>query len=370
MTLAAILAAHWERFARTHRHALRAVHYRAARAVMACRTAALGGQRHHCAGCGHEHFVFHSCHHRACPRCGGRDQQHWAQTQQARCLPVPHFLLTFTVPATLHCLAYRHPALFHDALFAAVAETLHAFGADRRHLGGTVGFTAVLHTWTRQMLYHPHLHVLLPGVALRGDGLRLYRTRGRKWAFPHKALADAFRHRLLRHLRLRKVDLTDVDPGTWTKRWVVDTRAVGNGQAAIRYLARYVKKSALTESRLKGYDAQGRVRLNCQDSTTGKWHEIALTPDEFLRRWCLHVLPTGFMRVRHYGFLSAAAKAKLQRLHDILGSVPLPQPPPPPLPVQRCPRCGTELTPGFILRPTRHGMIVLHPARPPPPRLA
>lgn len=148
---------------------------------------------------------------------------------------------------------------------------------------------------------------------------------------------------------------TRIDPQVWKKDWVVDAQAVGRGITALRYLARYVKKSALSQPRLQGYDEQGNVRLNCQDSGTGKWSMITLSVDEFLRRWCLHVLPKGLMRVRHYGLHSAAAKKKWERLHHILGTRPAPLQTPKP----KCPCCGKDME---LLREW-----LQLPARAPPP---
>jgi hypothetical protein len=178
--------------------------------------------------------------------------------------------------------------------------------------------------------------------------------------------------------------LQAIDPRVWRRKWNVNVQAVGRGKAAVRYMARYVHKTALSEQRLLGYDPAGNIRLNCQDSDTGRWYLITLSVDEFLRRWCLHVLPKGLVRVRHYGLLSAAAKRKLERLHQILGTKPTPKPPPldPHKPV--CPCCGKEMTLlRLIKRPPRghrhytrlphgHGLHArppcrMRPARDPPP---
>jgi hypothetical protein len=286
LDLASILTAHWPRFAASQRHLLTRAHYRAADAVMACRTPALGAQVYRCGDCANVHFAYHSCNHRACPRCGGQAQAEWTQAQEAKLLPVSYFMLTFTLPEQLRRFAYQQQVWFYDAMFAAVSATLNAFARDAKHLGGTPGFTAVLHTWTRQLAYHPHLHVIMPGVVLSTDGLSLRRAKGRKYLFPIEALASAFRHRLMKLIMKHdKAEgtryLSQIDPQIWRNPWVVDSRGVGNGQAAVRYLARYVNKTALSEQRLLGYDTAGNLRLNCQCSATGKWRAITLTPMEF-----------------------------------------------------------------------------------------
>jgi len=349
MELAAIFAAHWRRFASTHRHLLTGAHHRAAEAVLACRTAALGGQVHQCGDCRRQTYVYHSCNHRACPKCGGREQKEWAAAQEAKLLRASYFMPTFTLPAELRPFAYRQQRWFYDLMFQAMALTLMEFAQDTRHLGGTPGFSAVLHTWTREMQHHPHLHVIMPGLALSADGLRLRRSRGKRWLFDVKALGAAFRNRVRRLLAARDEQehtrhLAEIDSQVWHKPWVVNVQAVGRGQTAVRYLARYVQKTALSEQRLLGYDEAGNIRLNCQDSKTGRWHIVTLSVEEFLRRWCLHVLPKGLVRVRHYGFLSPAAKQKFARLHQILGTQPAPKPPPLEPAKPKCPCCGKEMT--------------------------
>lgn len=344
MDLASILSAHWPRFAASHRHLLTRAHFRAADAVISCRTPALGAQVYRCGDCAQVRFAYHSCNHRACLKCGGQAQAEWTAAQEAKLLPVSYFMLTFTLPEQLRRFAYQQQAWFYDALFAAVSSTLNAFARDAKHLGGTPGFTSVLHTWTRKLAYHPHLHVIMPGVVLSEDGLSLRRAKGRKYLFPVKALGAAFRHRLMKLLLSRDQaeatrHLTQIDPHVWRTPWVVDSRGVGNGQAAVRYLARYVNKTALSEQRLLGYDNHSNLRLNCQSSATGEWSVLTLTPDEFLRRWCQHILPKGLMRVRHYGFLSAAAKTRLERLRHILGVLTPPQPPAPEPPIIQCACC-------------------------------
>ena len=323
MDLASILTAHWPRFAASHRHLLTRAHYRAADAVMSCRTPALGAQVYRCGDCAKVHFAYHSCNHRACLKCGGQAQAEWTAAQEAKLLPVSYLIrspppapsplrgslsavclaataaarlmLTFTLPEQLRRFAYQQQAWFYDAMFAAVSSTLNTFARDAKHLGGTPGFTAVLHTWTRQMAYHPHLHVIMPGVVLSEDGLSLRKAKGAKYLFPVKALGAAFRYRLMKLIMARdKAEgsrhLSQIDTHVWRTAWVVDSRGVGNGQAAVRYLARYVNKTALSEQRLLGYDPAGNLRLNCQSSATGEWSVITLSPAEFLRRWCQHML--------------------------------------------------------------------------------
>ena len=361
MELAAIFAEHWEAYASAHRHCLAAPHHRAARAVMACRTPVMGGRVYACE-CGRERYAYHSCNHRSCTKCGALAQKEWAAAQEAKLLPVPYFMLTFTVPEELRQMAYAGQEWFYDAMFRAASATLMDFAHDKRHLGGTPGFTAVLHTWTRQMAYHPHLHVIMPGVALSADGLRIKRAKLNKYLFNVDALAAAFRNRLRRLIEAHDARegtklLRNLPPHLWHMAWGVHAKAVGNGRRALRYLARYASKSALSERRLLGYTNDGRIRLNCQRSDNGKWEVILLTPDEFLRRWSLHVLPKGLVRLRHYGFHCTPAKAKLQRVRDILQTPAPVKPAPIAPPKPKCPCCGKDMAvareiprPSFALR--------------------
>ena len=215
----------------------------------------------------------------------------------------------------------------------------------------------------------------MPGVVLSEDGLSLRRAKGRKYLFPVKALAAAFRHRLMklimRHDQAEATrHLSQIDPHIWRIRWNVHSRAVGNGQAAVRYLARYVNKTALSEQRLLGYDNHGNLRLNCQSSATGEWSVLTLTPDEFLRRWCQHILPKGLMRVRHYGFLSAAAKARLERLRHILGACAPPRSPATEPLAIKCSCCGKPMLSVGRIEALPLWRNLLHrtpPTRGPPP---
>jgi Putative transposase/Transposase zinc-binding domain len=373
MDLAAVLKEHWAGFARRFSFMLTALHHRAAQAVMWCRTPELGGEYYKCDPCAEGRFVYHSCNHRACPKCGGLAQKEWAQAQEVKLLPVAYFMLTFTLPSELREFIYRNQAWFYDLMFKAAADVLNHFARDPKHLGGTPGYTAVLHTWTRQMIYHPHLHIIMPGVALSEDGLRLMRAKGDKFLFPVKALGAAWRNRLHTLISAHDAEgarqqaegnrqeaegkdsaaeketepkltaMSQIPASVWQKPWIVHSQSAGNGTNAVRYLARYVTKSAVSNQRLQGYDESGKLKLNCQDSDSGEWSTVRLTPDEFLRRWCQHILPNGLMRVRHYGWLSAAAKARLERVRFILQVAAPVKPAPIEPPKPKCPCCGQDM---------------------------
>ena len=345
MTFADLLREHWPQYVASAGGAAKipAAHWRAVEAVLSCRTPRLGGHMYACGDCNSEHFAYHSCNHRACPRCGGRQQQLWSARQQARRLPVPYFMLTFTVPETLRWFFLRYDRLGYNALFDAVAGAIKELFGDPKHFGGQPGFTAVLHTWTRRMEFHPHLHVLVPAVALGTEGSQAIRAKDPEFLLPHALLARVYREHFLAVLRDKHPDLyTQIDPKVRSIDWNVNVKSVGRGKRALRYLAAYVNKSAFSEGRLGGYDEKGRIRLWWQDSKDGKRKLMTLEVVKFIGLWLLHVLPKGLTRVRHYGFLGAAAVKSYRRLRFLLGGkhfaveVPMDEPP-------TCSCCGGEL---------------------------
>ena len=350
-----ILRRHWPEYIARNGGATKipAVYWRAVEAVLSCRTARLGGHVYSCQECKSERFAYHSCNHRACPQCGSSGQQLWSARQQARRLPVPYFMLTFTVPEPLRWFFLRYDCVAYGLLFTAASEAIKELFADPKHFGGQAGFTAVLHTWTRQMEFHPHLHVLVPAVAIGESGTEVIRAKDPEFLLPHAALARRYREQFLSRLRDKHPGLfKTIDPSLGSTNWNINIQSVGRGKRALRYLAAYVKKSAFSEQRLAGYDENGRIRLWWRDSKDGKRKLMTLEASELIRRWLLHVLPKGLTRVRHYGFLSAAAVKSYRRLRFLLGgkafTVDLPKSEPP-----ICPCCGEAMQLQSKLLPVR-----------------
>jgi len=349
LELAELLERHWADYARAHRQRLCNAHHRAVRCVLACRTPAMGGRVHRCGGCGRNHYAYHSCNHRSCPKCGARDQQEWTARQEARLLPVPYFMVTFTLPAELRPLCRARPEVLYDLMLRESAAALQDLIATKHH-GAKGGFTSVLHTWGRQIQHHPHVHLIVPAVAIHPESGRLVRPAKDDFLVHFRPLAARFRSRL--HAALRRdhpeiyQQLTPVQRQVLgpRKTWNVQLEAVGRGNSALRYLARYVSRSAFSAGRLLGYDEQGNVRLLWTSSATGKTAVMTLHPHEFIRRWLLHVLPKGFPRVRHYGFLSPAAGKTRLRVRALLGESGEPLARLPDIEPFSCPHCGGELT--------------------------
>lgn len=349
LTLADVLREHWASYTRAHSPHLAAAHYRAVRCALTCRTPGMGGRLYRCGGCRRYHFAYHSCNHRSCPQCGALDQQIWSAKQEARLLPTAYFMITFTLPDELRVLCMAHPKILYDLLIRESAEALADVIATKTK-GARTGFTSILHTWGRQMQHHPHLHIIIPALAYHPQRDALIHPPKDEFLVHFRPLAARFRSRL-------KTALQEVHPDLFktltprqlavlapAKQWNVKVQHVGRGHTALRYLARYVHRSAFSPKRLLGYDSSGRILLRWTCSNTGKTDILRLSPHEFIRRWLLHVLPKGFTRIRHYGFLSPAAKKTRIRVRLMLSAtVEAPPVLPEPAPFT-CEHCGGSLT--------------------------
>lgn len=324
MKFADLLREHWPAYVAQAGGKIAPDHWRAAEAVLSCRTPRCGGHLYHCPDCSRHHYQFHSCNHRSCPQCGAVGQQHWSSTQEARLLPVPYYLLTITVPEALRPFCLRHPRELYDMLLVVSARALSELCREPKHFGGQCGFISVLQTWTRRMLHHPHVHILIPAVALGEDGCHLRHPANEEFLIPVKALSARIRQRFAERLANEHPDLyRQIDPSLWQQPWVTHCQPAGQGRSALRYLAAYVARSAFNEGRLVGYDERGRVLLRYKDSADGCWKSEPVEPLELIRRWLLHVLPKGFVAVRHFGFLSPAAGLAFRRVRFLLGRGPV-----------------------------------------------
>lgn len=337
--LAEILAAHWPGYAAKFGGLIPEEQHAAVRAIRRCRTPALGGQLYRC-GCGREHYAYHSCNHRACPRCGRADAAAWLEAQRARLLPVPYFLVTLTVPAQLREPIRAAMLPWYGALLKEGAGALQDLAAQPKHLGAELGITALLQTWTRDLRYHPHVHLLVPGGGLTANQLRWVRVANPRFLLPQVKLAARFKGRLKAWLKAEPPELMKHVPArVWRVKWVADVQPVGSGQAALKYLAAYLCKPPLRQSQLEQWDHQ-RVSFGYRESGGAHQH-CTVSGSEFVRRILQHVLPKGFQRVRHYGWLGAAARAKRERIAALLDwKPPVPQLSTPGSQPPRCPGCG------------------------------
>jgi len=304
---------------REHRHAveqvqpLSAVQAHALSAITLCRTAALGGHQDVCTACGLEvGLSYNSCRNRHCPKCQALAQEHWIQARAAALLPVPHFHGVFTLPEDLRPLARAHPCEIYEALFRCARTTLLAMGRSR--LGVRLGLTMVLHTWTRELAFHPHVHVLVTGGGLRLDG-RAFKHARRDYLLPVKALARLFQGKVMAALRRLKAEgvfrLSDGAFGSLMatlarQRWVVYLkRTFHRPEDTLAYLGRYTHRVGISNSRLLAVNDH-EIRFRTKDGRT-----LGLPPITFLRRFIQHILPDGFKKIRHAG-LYASPKALTQ----------------------------------------------------------
>jgi hypothetical protein len=341
-------------------------HYQAMRAIERCRTQALGGQVFDCPNCGEVRYSYHSCRNRSCPKCQHQQTQEWLEVQRGLLLPVPYFFLTFTLPSELRQIARSNQKLFYNLLFRASAQAVQQLAKDPRFVGGQIGMLGVLHTWTRNLFYHPHVHYLAPAGGLDRDGQTWLPAR--KNFFLHvKALSKLFRAAFQR--ALRKTTLYEQAPKkVWRRAWVVHCKGVGNGQAALKYLAPYIHRVAISNRRLLSIHHRGSMETSLltfqyRPSDTGQLKTCTLSVEHFLQRFLQHVLPRRFVKVRYYGFFGATLRSRLATLQQSLLSDINPHPEQAEQPTTNsspdpswqdrmlCPKCGQPMRFQRILCP-------------------
>jgi len=300
--------------------------------IQACRTAALGGLQLHCDHCDYGLPQYHACRDRHCPRCQQRASRRWCEQQQAAVLPVSYYHLVFTLPHTLNPWVQLHPQVIYGLLFQSVWATLKTFAADPRRLGGELGMTAVLHTWGQNLSQHVHLHCLIPGGALNAQGQ--WRSAKGNYLFPVRALSRVFRGKMVSALRVaarrgelhritRPGDVGNTLDSLMQAEWVVYSKAcVSHTDSVMAYLARYSHRIAISDRRILGLEGDQVVFRYKDYRDHDKSKVMRLSGTEFIRRFLLHVLPKGFMRLRHYGFLANRCRAeKLAQIRAVLAQV-------------------------------------------------
>lgn len=358
------------------------------RAIVACRTAALGGHVERCDACGRLRYSYHSCRNRHCPKCQTLAKERWLAAQRAELLPAPYFHVVFTLPHQVNPLAQGNPRLIYRLLFEAAARTLQEFGENPRWLGGEIGVTMVLHTWGQTLTQHLHVHCLVSGGALGTDGHWIHPRGG--FLFPVKALSRVYRGKLLAALE-RAFDsgalalagssaaLADAPTraalfaALRAQPWVVYAkRPFAGPDQVLQYLGRYTHRIALTNNRLVSLEDE-TVRFRYKDYACGNRRKVmALDAQEFIRRYLAHVLPKGFMRIRHYGL--SGNRAKRHKLAQARTALNAPRPEPRPtapetieafwlriaqLDIHQCPHCASG--------PMRRIGVLLPRAQGPPP---
>jgi hypothetical protein len=312
--LAEIVSGHGEGYRQRFGEALLPSHRRALSDIAACRTPKFGGRLFACDDCGHQHFAYHSCNNRSCPKCSGARTGRWLAKREAELLPTRYFHVVFTLPEGWREVVRTHQKQFLPLLMRAAAQTLLTLGADPRYLGGELGLLCVLHTWTRTLVYHPHVHCLVPAGALTGDGI--WRAARNKFLLPVRALSRLFRGKFLHGAR--QLLPRQKRPAYSEQEWVVYCKPTLNRtRKVLAYLGRYVHRVAITNRRILKLE-NGRVTFRWQESATGATRVMTLAAEEFLRRFLQHVLPKGTHKVRYYGLFSPARRIRFKRLQLLL----------------------------------------------------
>ena len=340
-------AGYGDRLLPGHRHALSA--------ILRCRTEECGTAAIHCHACEHEDSFPLSCGHRACPQCQNDAVEHWLERQRAKLLPVDYYLITFTLPAQLRALVYSNQRQAYDLLIKLAWQTLSEFGLNDKTLHGRLGATAVLHTHSRALDFHPHVHIVVPAGAI-DTLLNRWRTKQGKFLFPEKALAKVFRAKWFQAMKDRGWTVKAKLP----REWVVDCEWVGNGEKALLYLGRYLYRGVLAEKNILACE-DGQVTFGYTQNS-GAIKTRTLPGADFLWLLLQHVLPKGFRRTRDYGFLHSNCKQLIGRLYLLLRSSP---PKPTDKPPLCCKHCGRVVTltvipyPRIRKAPHRPGAMVL-----------
>jgi len=362
--LADIFRIHGARYQERFATGILPSHRRALMDIRDCRTAAMGGQLYVCDQCGQEHYVYHSCRNRSCPKCHGKQTRQWLKERRKELLPVPYFHVVFTVPSELDGLLRANQTALYSRLIKAAAESLIKLAADPKYVGAQIGVMAVLHTWGRNMNYHAHVHCLVPGGGLSADGQ--WRPAREGYLVPVRALSPIFQGKFLDEVA-RILPNTPVPVAAMKKAWVVYCKPpVQDAEKVLNYLGRYVHRIAITNGRILHVDEQ-RVTFSYQDAKDGKKRTMTVSGQEFLRRFLQHVLPKGVHKVRYYGLWSPSNRKRLEQARKVLTASRPVSPPsaepsdsptaaaPAERPALRCPYC-------------QRGILVFRQRIPPQPR--
>ena len=343
LEVADIVRLHGAAYCQQAGRTLSSVQKRALRDISACRTPFFGGHVYQCDHCEQNVFSYHSCRNRSCPKCHRDQTERWLERQRGRLLPCSYFLVTFTLPSELRPLARSHPKKIYGLLMRAAADALQKLASDSRFLGARLGALAVLHTWTRAMLFHPHVHMLVTAGGLSADGSSWVDSKHPGFLVPVRALSVIFRAKFCAGLKKAGL-LGEACPSVWKKKWVVHAQHAGRGEKVLGYLGRYVFRIAIANSRLESLD-NGVVRFRYRDNRIRQMRHVTLRAEDFIGRFLQHVLPRGCVKVRYYGIWSPSRSKQLDQSRALLTSHASPADPSPPAPSPqapapaRCPLC-------------------------------
>ncbi|MCZ2460565.1 MAG: IS91 family transposase [Chitinophagales bacterium] len=311
----------------TQKHQPLKQHVSVLNALEKCRTAALGGHVDQCDGCGHLRISYNSCRNRHCPKCQTTNKERWILARQQQLLPVSYFHVVFTLPQELNTWCLHYPKRMYDLLFAASHQTIRAFAADEKHLGAMSGMISVLHTWGQNLSLHPHVHLIIPGGGIAASGSWKNAKSNGRYLFPVKAMSVVFKNKymegLLKFIQTQnKIIEPSLRERLYGKNWVVYAKQPFGGPAqVIEYLGRYTHKVAISNHRIVSIE-NDKISFRYKDyADGGKQKVMTLEATEFLRRFCLHILPPGFRKIRYYGFMANVNSALLQVQQKEMGII-------------------------------------------------
>lgn len=284
--------------------------------IVACRTAALGGSLYACDQCAALDYRYHSCRNRHCPKCQQDRAQMWLARVRARLLPCDHYLLTFTLPAELRSIARAHQQQVYAILLRAAAAAVQTLAADPAWVGASVGILAVLHTWSRTLTYHPHVHLLVTAGGLAADGRAWIKPAHPRFLMPGYMLSPIFRAKLRAALRAAGL-ARELDPAVWNRAWTVHVQQIGRGEQAALYLSRYIYRVAISNQRIERF-AHDQVTFRYTHARSHQTRRMTLPVQLFIDRFLQHVLPRGFTKVRSYGLLSPTQRDQLEQARHLL----------------------------------------------------
>jgi len=298
-----------------------------------------------CPNCGETHFAYPSCGNRNCPKCGQDKVAKFLTKQQQNLLPVNYFMITVTMPSEMHGVCRLHPRTVFNAFFHSASDSIRELARNQKHLGGEIGLIGTLQTWKRNGDYHPHIHFLVPGGGVSSDGKYWIYPKKREFFIPAKPLSILLRGKM-RAAVIEMKYADEVPPPAWDKHWVTDCSEVGNGMSSFKYLAPYMQRGFISNSRIVSYDGRD-VTFSFVESATKTTRFRTLSAVEFIRMYLQHVLPSGFQKTRYYGLLGAANRKTIRELRLLILSSRYSMPPEPlevfSLKQPICPKCKSQM---------------------------
>ena len=294
-------------------------HLKAIEDIINCRTEKMGGEVYYCNDCDEYHYSYHSCGNRNCNKCQNNLAEKWLKKQNELLLPVPYFMVTFTLHDNLRMIARSNQKLFYKLLFKSSSQSLQKLANDPKYIGGKLGMIGVLHTWARDLSFHPHVHYIVPGGGLFDDGNE-WLSSCKKFLVPVKALSKIFKAKLRDAIKKKNIELfNQIPPNTWRVDWVVNSIPVGSGEQAFKYLAQYVYRVAISNNRIIKLE-DGKVTFKYKHSNTKQWKYKTIEAEEFIRLFLQHVLLKRFVKIRYYGLFANTNKRKLLKAKELLNA--------------------------------------------------